>query len=407
MRTSAVFTIVLAVACGGGTAEWSGTVEELPGGGRWVRNPAGGVWDGRGGDGWRLEEELRIGEVEGDGPTVFGSVSGVFVDPWDRLHVIEGQAHEIRVFGADGTPARVIGREGEGPGEFRGPNGIVWDAAGTMWVADGLQGRRYTRFDTAGTVLETHVGESRALGFGGFAGGLTPDGVLYDTDLLVPEGAGANPLFAAAGLGGGRMILRAMLDVAGEPVTDTVPLPAPRTEPVTFSTTGLTMSAPFNPRMHWRFDPRGHVWFGESDAYRIHQRSFAGDTVRIVEREYSPLPVRQEDIDEWLESRMATRFREAGGRLDVGRIPKVKPVFDNIIIDDAGHLWVRLVTHDDAVVFDVFDPEGRYLGAVEGGAEMATITPVIHGDRFYGVVRDSLDIPYVVRYRILGREIAP
>ncbi|MGH7573797.1 MAG: hypothetical protein ACREM1_01525 [Longimicrobiales bacterium] len=102
---------------------------------------------------------------------------------------------------------------------------------------------------------------------------------------------------------------------------------------------------------------------------------------------------------------MPTRFREAGGRIDVSRIPELKPVFDDLILDDADYLWVRLVTHDDTVVFDIFDPEGRYLGAVDAPRELTAITPVIHGDRFYAVVTDSLDIPYVVRYRIVGRSL--
>lgn len=399
MWTRAPFIIAFAWACGGDAAEWGGTVETLPSGGRRVRNPAAGVWEGRNGAGWRLEEELRIGEVEGDGPAVFGDVGGVFVDPWGRIHVIESQADEIRVFAEDGAPIRVIGRPGEGPGEFQGPSGIVWDETGTMWVAD-ARNARYTRFDTAGTLLETR--RSGALSMGSFAGGLTADGVLYDTDMAIPEGRNVPPLLAAAGIGG-RMILRATLSVTGEAASDTVMLPEPHTEPVTFSTPGFTINSAFNPRMHWRFDPRGYIWFGESDAYRIHQRSLAGDTVLVIEREYSPLRVRQEDIDEWLESPGPTRFRQAGGQIDVDRIPKVEPVFRDLIVDDGGHLWVRLVTQDSSAIFDVFDPNGRYLGAVDAGHGMTSITPVIRGDRFYAVVADSLDIPYVVRYRIAGR----
>lgn len=403
MRSRAAFIIVFAWACGSDATEWNGTVETLPGGGRLVRNPAGGVWEAQDDTRWRLEEELRIGDVEGDGPTVFGRVSGVFVDPWDRIHVIEGQASEVRVFAEDGKFLRIIGRAGEGPGEFREPNGIVWDSSGTLWVTD-RENARYTRFDTAGTLLETHARQSDAYAFGTFAGGLTAEGVLYDTDMIDAEGPTVS-FFAAAGMGGGRMILRAMLSVDGEPVSDTVPLAAPRTEAVIFSTPELRVAAPFSPRMYWRFDPRGYVWFGESDAYRIHQSAFAGDTVLVIEREYLPLPVRQEEIDGWMESQGPTMFGQAGGRIDIDRIPKVKPVFQDLIVDDAGHLWVRLVTQDSTTLFDVFDPEGRYLGAVDGGRAMATASPVIRGDRFYAVIRDSLDIPYVVRYQIVGRSL--
>lgn len=54
----------------------------------------------------------------------------------------------------------------------------------------------------------------------------------------------------------------------------------------------------------------------------------------------------------------------------MARIPDVKPAFETFVVDDQGYLWViRTSTTQDMsrrdVVFDVFDPEGRYLGAVD------------------------------------------
>lgn len=54
---------------------------------------------------------------------------------------------------------------------------------------------------------------------------------------------------------------------------------------------------------------------------------------------------------------------------------------------------------------DVFDGEGRYLGRVASPDPLPLTGQVlIRGDRLYVVVRDEIDIPYVVRYRIQGRE---
>jgi hypothetical protein len=242
------------------------------------------------------------------------------------------------------------------------------------------------------------------MGGGPFLGGLTEDGVLYDTDLDVPaESADLPPLMLAAGMGGTRLILRAMLAVDGRAVSDTIELPAATVEPVTFRTQGMMIGSPFNARLHTLFDPSGSVWWGESDEYRVYRRTLDGDTLMVIERAHTPVPVTADEIGEWLASDAAKRFRERGGELDPSQLQDVKPAFDGLFLDDAGFLWVRRITAEPDVRFDVFDPEGRFLGAVTGPSEMVRQAPVIRGDRLYAVVRGEYDVPYVVRYRIRGR----
>jgi hypothetical protein len=89
--------------------------------------------------------------------------------------------------------------------------------------------------------------------------------------------------------------------------------------------------------------------------------------------------------------------------VDASLIPTQKPVFSGLSTDPDGHLWVRLLTHDDttSATFDVFDADGRYQGAVRSPVALATWEqPVITRDAMYVVARDALDIPYVVRLRI-------
>ena len=204
--------------------------------------------------------------------------------------------------------------------------------------------------------------------------------------------------------------MRAMFDAeGGGEALDTIRLPQQRTslEPYTLRVArGMSfVGVPYAPRLHTLFDDRGYLWFGESDAYRIYQRRFSGDTVLVIERAYERLPVRAEEIDEWITSPPITRFREGGGEIDRSRIPAHKPVFNQLLLDDAGQLWVRLIRDDSVATYDIFDANGRYLGAVDAGERVATFPPpVIRRNRFYVVVRDSLDVPHVVRYSIHGRQ---
>lgn len=51
--------------------------------------------------------------------------------------------------------------------------------------------------------------------------------------------------------------------------------------------------------------------------------------------------------------------------------------------------------------FDVFDPDGRYLGRVR--SEIPLLCPLIAGSHLYALTIDELSVQYVVRFRIEGR----
>jgi hypothetical protein len=399
--SSIAVLVLLTSGCSAGDAPWAGSVEALPGGGSRVRSPAAGLWPADGG--WALTPEVRIVRTDGVGPDLFGRIGALAVDDGGRIWVIEAQAREVRVFDGAGAHVRSFGREGEGPGEFREPSSLLFDPAGGVWIRD-ARNRRYSRWDTTGVELETRRMEMRGIRLA-FDGGMTADGRLFDVD-QVPSGDGGAevpPLMMQAGLGSAEEQLRAAFRTDGAPVEDaSIPLPRLDSPPVVFAVQGVAVGAPFMPRIHWFFDPGGWLWFGSSDRYRIVRRSFAGDTAQIIERDHEPLPVTSQEVDAWLAGRGPQRVLEAGGSIDRSRIPSTRPVFEDLIVDDEAHLWVRMVTADD-VTFDVFDPEGRYLGPVSTPDRLALHPrPVIRGNKLYAVVRDSLDVPYIVRYAVLG-----
>ena len=57
-------------------------------------------------------------------PEEFGGVYSVALGPDEEVFVADGLNHEVRVFGLDGAHRRTFGREGEGPGEFQGPDEV-------------------------------------------------------------------------------------------------------------------------------------------------------------------------------------------------------------------------------------------------------------------------------------------
>jgi hypothetical protein len=55
----------------------------------------------------------------------------------------------------------------------------------------------------------------------------------------------------------------------------------------------------------------------------------------------------------------------------------------------------------EPIVFDVFEPGGRYLGQVHAPSGFRTLPqPVIRGDMVWAVVAEPGELPNVVRFRI-------
>jgi hypothetical protein len=57
---------------------------------------------------------------------------------------------------------------------------------------------------------------------------------------------------------------------------------------------------------------------------------------------------------------------------------------------------------DEGRVVDIFDPEGRYLGRIGLPFMLSMNPPPVFRDGFlYAVTEDELEVPYVVRARIV------
>ena len=106
-----------------------------------------------------------------------------------ELYVAEYFNDRIQVFGLDGTPRRVIGEAGSGPGQFNAPGGVAVAANGDLFVAD-FYNQRVQQLRADGTFVRQWgtTGET-GIGAGEF---------IYPTDVaLGPD----DTLFVADGYG--------------------------------------------------------------------------------------------------------------------------------------------------------------------------------------------------------------
>ena len=97
-----------------------------------------------------LRERLRIG----DGPSwALSEISSADVDADGNIYVGQPQEQHVKVFAADGSLLRTIGRRGKGPGEFSSVT-AVRVLRDTLWVSDARL-QRVTYFSLDGRVIRT------------------------------------------------------------------------------------------------------------------------------------------------------------------------------------------------------------------------------------------------------------
>ena len=91
-----------------------------------------------------LEESFRLGGWDGGEDEFFGVITSIIEDEQGNLYVLDSQLNEIKIYDAEGNFINTIGREGEGPGEFRGANALFWLPNGDIGVSQTFPGRIVT-----------------------------------------------------------------------------------------------------------------------------------------------------------------------------------------------------------------------------------------------------------------------
>ena len=388
----AAFSVALTfAACGDGGARtaggWEGTVDTLASGHVVVRNTERPVWSAE--QAWRVVEELRIGRVEGDGPDLFGGIASVAVDGAGRIWVLERQAQEIRVFGENGVYVRTVGQRGSGPGELADALSIEQGPDEHMWVMD-PRNARLSVFDTAGAFLRSYPAR------GGFYISPWPGRFDREGSYYAPV-----PREGADGFRVGMVRHDSELEAVDTLDVPSDPFERPRFELSNDRGMRMMAAVPYVGGLRWRLSEQRTVWGLITDEYRLFELSPAGDTLRTITRAFEPIPVTAADRERARED--LAWFTDQGGQIDLSRLPDTKAPVDRFFFDDQGHIWVQRVgsPEEEGRVYDVFDPEGRFLGTLTLPFPLDdTSIPVIRDGAMYAVSEDELEVPYVVRARI-------
>jgi hypothetical protein len=279
------------------------------------------------------------------------------------------------------TAAETIARQGQGPDEYRQPDGLLaWPGDSTLMLDLG-NGRMtivapdYAFARTIPVVQQEGMGLQIII-----PGGVDRSGTLY----YQPRGDGV--------IRDSAEVVRWHPD-SGE---DPVPVAQVKLTDVTESTSGsggnvqqMVMPVPLSPEDGWAVGLDGSVAIVRSADYHVDWVRPDGSVISGPAVPYEPVPIRGADREEWAEAlaasgmmmmvtnengQMNANMRRGGGRtpaVDRFEWPEFKPPFapESVRVDPLGYVWVeRYVSAGDPKVFDVFDGTGRHVAEVSAPA---------------------------------------
>lgn len=326
-------------------------------------------------------ELWRIGGDTDDENEFFGVITQLLTDSKGNVYLLDSQLNHVKVFSPSGEFVRTIGREGEGPGEFRNAGSMFFTADGKLGVLQAYPGR-IVLFAQDGSPAGEHPVPSRE--DGGMVlllGGASRAGKLV---LVLGSNAFAEQRFDQtrylASVGpDGKETAKYFAD------TRTIDFANPVLDDTVWDT--------WDRRWTMGIDGRVYVCT-DFQNYRVQVWNADGSVDRVIERAYTHLK-RTPEEKKMMEDIFGAFTRQIPNA--TVKISDLNKDIDTIFAPDDGTLWVLSSqgTHNlpanTAGIFDAFDREGRFLRQVTLQAPGNPQTDAYYfvGDRFY-VVTDLL-----------------
>jgi hypothetical protein len=302
-----------------------------------------------------MEEIWRIGGE--DDEEIFGVITDVVADQKGNFYLLDSQLSEIKVYSEEGEYLRTIGREGEGPGEFRAAFNLFLVPGGNIGVLQTFPSKVVT---------------------------LTPNGDPGD-DFPLPEveGEGFRVLFAAQNAGRNLALVYGLNQPSEEGFTQTsvlsiVDAEAQKETRLHSQSASMQAATALIAEKEWDVFRNGR-WTAAPDGrtfacptfqeYTINVWGPDGKLERVIHREYPDHVRTAEQKEELLEI-----YKGFTRQIP---IPDIKYEIEDkynqvsgITARDDGSLWVQtsrgVFGIDDGVVgvWDVFDRQGRFVKQV-------------------------------------------
>ena len=360
----------------------------------------------------------EMGEPAHDSAQLIWDVVGLARLEDGRVALLSSRGTQLLLFNPSGKLSRIIGREGEGPGEFTRPEWLQYLPPDTLVVWDYFM-TSIDRFDTTGTLLSQRRGDHARLRELGLYGENFSFPVAGGSFIAFMKGREVDPepIWSDCAT---RQVWIVLLagdgqEFASEGEFDTM-WPD---EYVMVDSTYSAHSFGCPSRMAVGGDPPS-IYIPARDRNEIYQFSLDGALARIIRRTTGLVPItplarrameerRERDYSD-LEARGWPRPPEESD----APLPDTHPMSFDVVVDREGYLWLREWSASETGIPDqwsVFDAEGRWLGVVpvpwsgDGADGFASCQGYnaacwVDSDFFVILRRDELEVEMVEAYRI-------
>lgn len=348
-------------------------------------------------------ETVMIGAVEGtegtEGTPLFGVNGAALLDD-GRLVVVNRGSSELMVFSLSGELLSAFGRRGGGPGEFKNLWSVHVRAGDTLVVGD-YRPWRFSFFTPEGEFLRSIE--------------LKPPEI-ERPDFAIPLGNGA-----------GFVMEEPLFETQREWVDRVVPLRA-YGEDGEFAWTvgefwldrwgylseelGYVGNPIFGAKATFSHLRDDLILYGTGQFEQLEIWNLSGELKGIVRWESRGRAVESGDADLWrhqrreeIEERVELTPRmEAVIEAQVGAhlpVADLYPGHANVVVSAEGRIWVeeyRRPSDEGPTRWLVFDPNGGFHCAASIPEDLWVLAA--GGDRIFGLVRDSLDVEYIVGHDV-------
>jgi len=338
----------------------------------------------------KAKELWRIGDEDDESGELIGYISDIKRDEAGNYYLLDTSLSVLKVYSPTGEFIRDLGREGEGPGEFRQPDNFVFLNSGKIAVSQLMPGRLIT-IDTEGI----------------------PTGNIE----LAEGGMGMQLLHKLAGSNGHAVASVMIPTIANGRVSTTQRMFSVDSEGNTVATFyddtddqsgdshGGGISIRVDPTgsdvsRHWTVGNDGQVYLAKKyNSYEIEVFAPDGKLRHVIQRDYKSVKL----PDEAIESRRQQMADAAASMGDANLVQDINPMDRDIAMLYArpgGELWVetsasRRASREGGIRdFDVFDNDGRFQRrlSIDIDYDAGRDNFIIDGNRLY-VLKEAQNTP--------------
>ncbi len=333
-----------------------------------------------------LEEVYSTGAPSSGAAWGFGRVVSVAVDSGGAAYVADGQARQIVLVDTTGSVSDVLGRAGDGPGEFSMISWVDVSPSGDIWVKDPLA-KRLTIF--AARTREPRTVRYPAIGRDTSIPWLAS--FVRDSVLSVVEHR-LEARWSRAAVVSYRLRDEVLLEESRQvlPVFE-----RPAWVQSTVGRVRTSSAPPFSPVVAVA-PARAGAWRAYTSDFRL---ELLDDSARVVQTVVYPL--RGQSVPKRTRDSIAAALS-----IEEARVPAEVPPILTLQVDEADRVWVG-VTEDGVTLtlWHVFDATGRHVARFLPPRELR-FRPhqvAIRGRMIAGVVENALEVQDIVVLRVPDR----